>query len=234
MLHEKTDRYRNSTLRHILPFVLWIGLMLLLPDTPSAYAWRSGLCLLCFILCKTWRGYALPRFTDMALGMVVGFIVCALWILPESAWFQTVAPRWAKGYRLVALLPPWSVSDIPSSSIYNPEQCAWPLLLTRLLGSALVIALIEEFFWRGWLARFLVSSPFMNVQADRIAGSALWISSLLFAFEHERWLAGLMAGLAYALLYRCTSSITAACVAHVTTNLLLGLYVLKTGAFFFW
>jgi CAAX prenyl protease-like protein len=59
-------------------------------------------------------------------------------------------------------------------------------------------------------------------------------SSVLFGLEHSRWLAGVLAGLAYGLLYIRTGDLWAAVAAHITTNYLLGLYVLATGAYVFW
>ena len=57
---------------------------------------------------------------------------------------------------------------------------------------------------------------------------------LLFGFEHQRWLVGILAGLAYLWLMLRTRDIWAAIVAHVITNFLLGLYVLAAGAYAFW
>ena len=58
--------------------------------------------------------------------------------------------------------------------------------------------------------------------------------SVCFGLEHDRWLAGIFAGLAYGLVAIRTRDIWAAVMAHVVTNLLLGLYVLAVGAYSFW
>jgi len=51
--------------------------------------------------------------------------------------------------------------------------------------------------------------------------------------EHNRWLAGAMAGAAYALLaVRC--GLVPAIVAHSVTNLVLGIQVVVTGNWAFW
>ncbi|MBE6381610.1 MAG: CPBP family intramembrane metalloprotease [Lentisphaerae bacterium] len=60
----------------------------------------------------------------------------------------------------------------------------------------------------------------------------LWTTGL-FALEHNRWLAGAMAGAAYALLaVRC--GLVPAIVAHSVTNLVLGIQVVVTGNWAFW
>ena len=55
----------------------------------------------------------------------------------------------------------------------------------------------------------------------------------LFAVEHDRWLVAAICGIAYGALY-LRRGLGAAIVAHVTTNLVLGLWVLKTGQWQFW
>ena len=60
------------------------------------------------------------------------------------------------------------------------------------------------------------------------------VTSALFAVEHDRWLVGLMAGVAYNLLFYRTKSLYACMVAHGVTNLALGIYVLRTGQWTFW
>jgi CAAX prenyl protease-like protein len=58
--------------------------------------------------------------------------------------------------------------------------------------------------------------------------------ALAFGFEHDRWLAGFLAGVIYGLVVIRTRDIWAACAAHVVTNFLLGVYVLARGAYGFW
>ena len=47
-------------------------------------------------------------------------------------------------------------------------------------------------------------------------------------------LAGIIAGLAYAGLYRATGNLWTAIIAHAVTNLVLGLWVLHSGAWGYW
>ena len=57
----------------------------------------------------------------------------------------------------------------------------------------------------------------------------------VFAAEHGSLaVPGLLAGLAYGLLFIRTRDVWAACLAHATTNLALGAYVLSTGHWEFW
>jgi len=57
---------------------------------------------------------------------------------------------------------------------------------------------------------------------------------VLFGSEHSLWLAGILAGLTYAWLYRTYNNLWLPIAAHACTNLILGLWVLQTGAWQFW
>ncbi|MGA7827253.1 MAG: CPBP family glutamic-type intramembrane protease [Geobacteraceae bacterium] len=56
----------------------------------------------------------------------------------------------------------------------------------------------------------------------------------MFGLEHNLFLAGIMAGIAYNLLLYRTKSLSACILAHGLTNLALGIYVLQTGKWYFW
>jgi hypothetical protein len=60
------------------------------------------------------------------------------------------------------------------------------------------------------------------------------MTAVVFGVEHSEWLAGIVAGLAFGWLYLRTRDIWAAVVAHVTTNFILGWYVLATGSYHYW
>ena len=119
-------------------------------------------------------------------------------------------------------------------SPFDPASCGWGLTLVRLLGSAFVIAVIEEFFWRGFLYRWIQSLDFLDIDPGKLHLGAFIGVAAIFGAEHREWLAGVVTGILYALLYIRTRDIWAACTAHVTTNLLLGVYVLATRNYLYW
>jgi CAAX prenyl protease-like protein len=51
---------------------------------------------------------------------------------------------------------------------------------------------------------------------------------------HTLWLGAIVAGLAYALLYRRSGKLWSAVLAHAVTNGALGIYVVATGRWEFW
>ena len=219
---------RLSTLAAVAPYATWMGLMMLLPTSAQSYAVRTAATLAVGLACWL-AARAKSRAADSAgpggsgeaeraawplrralgVGVAVGLLVWALWVLPENfGWYRRF----------------FIIGDVSSSapSPYDPAVCGWPLTLVRLAGSAFVIAAVEEVFFRGWLYRWLGADA-----------SAFWWTVALFAIEHNRWLAGAAAGAIYGLCaIRC--GLPAAIVAHVTTNLALGLQVVATGGWAFW
>lgn len=228
---------RVALVAHILPFALWIGLMFGLPYVGPEGAWkyavRTGVCTIMLCALRPWRWYRPLRIANLPLAFGAGVLVWALWVLPEIQWGESY-PLLQELYMRFGILPLGSLPDATGGVIYAPENAGWIFALTRLAGSALTIAVIEEFFWRGFLYRWLIEKPFTAVALGRFDWEAFLVVCLLFGFEHNRWLAGIAAGVVYGLLLIRTRDIWAVCVAHVVTNLLLGLYVLAAGHYAFW
>ncbi len=104
----------------------------------------------------------------------------------------------------------------------------------RAVGSALVIPLVEEMAFRGYLLRRLTSADFEGMEASRFSWVAFLLSSAAFGLLHGRWLAGTVAGMAYALAFYRRGKLGDAVVAHMTTNGLIACLVLITGAWPLW
>lgn len=192
----------------IAPYAAWMALMMLLPSTVTGYAVRTAVTAVLLVLVPPFRGETFAacarRFASarcLVSGILVGSAVFAIWILPEQfdwAWYRRFCIHGEGGTEAVA----------ESNAV---------LLAVRLAGSAFVIAVAEELFFRKWLIGF----------------AGFWWMVALFAIEHDRWLVGAVAGVIYGLLY-LRRGLATAIVAHVTTNLVLGLWVLATGQWRFW
>jgi CAAX prenyl protease-like protein len=63
---------------------------------------------------------------------------------------------------------------------------------------------------------------------------ALFLSSFAFALEHREWLAGLLAGLAFGMIYRRSGNLRACIASHATTNLTIAGWVLATNQWRLW
>jgi len=225
----------KAWISHVAPFVAWIALMFLLGEPAGwKYAVRSGVCLVLFIALRPWKwDYPPLKWKNLPSATLAGLVVLAIWILPESDWLSGFE-SFQRFYQTVGLLMPWELTIPSESTPYAPEQVGWGFAITRLLGSAIVIAVIEEFFWRSWMTRWLNKENFLEVDPGAVSTKSILIASLLFATAHTRWIAALLCGLIWGFYYRKTRDIWAVCYAHILTNFLLGVYVLTTGNYEFW
>ena len=214
-----------STVRQVAPYAVWMGLMMALPATAWGYAARTIATLLCLLACTIGVKEGLLQWSGRSkvaipVGLAVGVLVWVAWVFPEN----------------FALYRKWFIiGDVESSgpSPYDPAVCGWPLTMIRLFGSAFVIAAVEEIFFRGWLYNWIAQSAGDKNKAKAIDVSAFIWMVALFAIEHNRWLAGALAGAAYGLI-SIRFGLFSAIIAHITTNLILGLQVIFTGNWAFW
>ena len=77
-------------------------------------------------------------------------------------------------------------------------------------------------------------SQFEGVDPRRIGLKAVLLSTFVFMLAHPMWLAAIVAGLAYAALYRATGRLWTAVIAHAVTNGALGLWVVYSRQWQFW
>jgi exosortase E/protease (VPEID-CTERM system) len=107
-------------------------------------------------------------------------------------------------------------------------------LAFRVVGSVVTVPIAEELAFRGYVIRRLVAPDVTTVSAGRFTWLSFLISSALFGALHGRWLAGTLAGMAYALALYHRGEIVDAIVAHATTNALIAGFVLATGCWSLW
>jgi CAAX prenyl protease-like protein len=166
-----------------------------------------------------------PFVQEMRWGLsweavVVGVAICAAWIGLDGLY-----PR---------------LSD--AEAVWNPPQqfgagsaMAWFYIGVRIVGSSLVVPPLEEVFYRSFLYRYLVRIKFLEMPLSQFHALSFCVTSALFGFMHpDRWLAGILCGLAYQWLVVRKNRLGDAMTAHAITNLLLGIWVVWKGAWSFW
>jgi membrane protease YdiL (CAAX protease family) len=117
---------------------------------------------------------------------------------------------------------------------YDPKATGWFTFWVHMLGTTVIIAIIEEFFYRGFAYRWMQGSPFYKMDAGKLNWPMLMLISVFFSVSHFELGAAIVCGICYGLLYIKTRDIWASIIAHGTTNFLLGLYVIKYNAYQFW
>lgn len=111
-------------------------------------------------------------------------------------------------------------------------SAAW--LAARVVGSVVVVPLAEELAFRGFLTRRLIRADFTAVPPGTFSWPSFLISSALFGVLHGRWLAGMLAGVAYALALYRRRELADAILAHATTNAAIAACVLIGGNWSLW
>jgi CAAX prenyl protease-like protein len=171
------------------------------------------------LLALFWRQYDELRpfrlsATQALTALAIGVLVLVLWVSLDAGWMI-----------------------IGSPSGFDPHrqgQIDWLLVAIRIVGAALVVPVMEELFWRSFLMRWIVAPNFESVEPSQLGFKSFIITVLLFGFEHNLWLAGIVAGAAYSLLYMRHRTLWSPILAHAVTNGLLGLWVVRTGNWSYW
>ena len=138
-------------------------------------------------------------------------------------------------YLWIGLNASWMVVGAPAG--FDPRtdgQVDWLLVAVRIAGAALVVPVMEELFWRSFLMRWIDDVNFLSIDPRAVRPLSVAISVLLFAFEHNQWLAGIVAGLAYSLLYMRQRTLWPAVLAHAVTNGVLGIWIVRSGMWTYW
>src|SRR4030095_15441335 len=113
----------------------------------------------------------------------------------------------------------------------NQPVLYWVTVVFRFLRLVVVVPFVEEIFWRGFLLRYLIDERFEQVSVGAFSWTSFSIVPLGFAFSHSAadWLVALMTGIIYnAVAYR-TKNLSSCILTHAITNLLLGVWIMKTG-----
>jgi CAAX prenyl protease-like protein len=211
----------------ILPFAAYLLFIVIgdamerlgAPATAMRWLYPAKIALVAFLLALFWRHYSELKQFRLSLpaaltALVTGVAVLVLWISLDAGWMIVGSP-----------------------SGYDPRsngQVDWLLVSIRIAGAALVVPVMEELFWRSFLMRWVASSDFESVEPSQVGLKSFVITVVLFGFEHNLWLAGIVAGAAYSVLYMRHRNLWSPILAHAVTNGLLGVWVVRTGNWSYW
>lgn len=123
----------------------------------------------------------------------------------------------------IALVPQVESQD-PRLVLHTELAAIW--LLSRLVGSVVVVPIVEELAFRGYLLRRLQRRDFEAVPVGSLTAASVLGSSLAFGCLHDAWFAGLLAGTAYAYATTIRGRLSDCIIAHAVTNLCIALHVI--------
>ncbi|HEY0368283.1 MAG TPA: CAAX prenyl protease-related protein [Chthoniobacterales bacterium] len=165
------------------------------------------------------REYELKRIAQFWFVLVVGIVICVLWISPQA--FFAAAPR----------------TDGFNPDVFAANQPAyWSTIILRFARLVVVVPFVEEVFWRGFLLRYFIDERFDRVPFGTFSWLSFVVVALGFALAHSRadWIAAAITGAAYNFVAYRTKSLGSCVLVHAITNLLLGLWIMQTKQWGFW
>ncbi len=191
--------------------------------------------------------YLLPFLLAMAVGMVAGVfggapvvweplriaaVALALFYFRRELAFGPRRDLWLAALAAVICAAGWlglAALAEPGSSreLEVPEAglASFGFLL-RLASYVLLVPVVEELAFRGYLMRRLSHADWGSLPPRQSTMVAWLLSSLVFGLLHPHWVGAALAGALYGLVYLRSGSLIAAIVAHALTNALLALYAL--------
>jgi hypothetical protein len=170
------------------------------------------------------RSVVPTRAPHWPASITVGIAVFLIWIAPDA-----LIPGWRENLFFQNALTGHITTSIA------PRELTPLMLVLRTMRAALIVPVIEELFWRGWLPRWMQDNSFNKIPLGQYTRFAFWGTALLFAAEHGPfWEVGLIAGIIYNWWMRRTRSLGDLVLAHAVTNLALSLYVIGSEKWMFW
>lgn len=227
---EEVKTSRSQLLAYILPMVVFLTLLALIAGVknPNGGFWLSAPAywifpvqtLVCGGLLWWFRGeYEFQPARRFIFSLAVATIVFLLWISPQA--FLHFGRR-VEGFNPAIF------------AVGSPAY--WASLILRFARLVLVVPIVEEVFWRGFLLRYLIREDFSRVPFGTFSWLSFIVVTVAFALGHAMadWPAALITGGLYNLVAYRTKSLLSCALTHGITNLLLGLWIMQTGQWGFW
>lgn len=212
----------------VAPFALFMVLLAGLPLIGIPQPWNAALWIVALVA-------ALLVFSRQEIRLVpkhflmstaIGIGVFMLWIAPDALW---------PGYRGHWLFSN-GVVGMPAAGLDAAAQGDGLTLWLRAARAVLLVPILEELFWRGWLPRAVDSfDDFRLRPLGSYTRLSFWATALLFASEHgSYWEVGLLCGVIYNLWMAQTKSLADLIWTHAVTNACLSAYVVFGNHWEYW
>lgn len=173
--------------------------------------------------------------------IVVGFY---MWIyrarLPALLFPTSIHRPFIAGIAVFVLWVVLIPNDPIADNAFEQEMLSVPIYLSglwlfvRLMGSIIIVPMVEELAFRSFLWRYLDEKLNGRYSEGLIFSAKLILSSLAFAVLHAAFVASFIASLIYGYVYNQKKQLSDAVIAHGITNFLLGLYILFTDQWSYW
>ena len=209
----------NSTAAYLTPFLAILAAAMISRAASGGFEWLYPLR---FVAVAAVLWFFRSKYLELdwrfgGFSVIAGCAVFGIWL----------------GLDLMAGTHPPSAIAAGLASLSSPARIAW--LGFRTVAAVITVPIAEELAFRGFLIRRLTSADFETLSPRHYTYVAVLVSSVAFGLLHgDRWLAGTLAGLIYAVAFLRRGRIGDAVMAHATTNALLAVYVLLGGKWDLW
>jgi CAAX prenyl protease-like protein len=244
----------TKTRAHVIPLFVFLGVLLLMPllevvgfyvDNEDLYPWYRhapeqwlypvqtiiGILLLCLYR----RNYDFGPVRGLGLAVACGLLGITFWLLPGHIFRESgMEEGWWKILGFTSRSEGFDPSDVGGSdSVFY-----WLSVGMRFVRMVVVVALVEEVFWRGFLMRYLLDKDgdYWEQPFGKFSWMSFLVVTLLFMFAHapSDYLGALVYGSFAYTLAVTTKSLAACILMHAVANLVLGIYVMITGQLGYW
>ena len=218
---------RWPSLPYVLPFAVFVVFLALQQYSPLSVTidYPLRVVILALVLLAFSRNVIDLRCSQTLGTILLGVVVFAIWVAPDIL-FPAYRQYWLFQNSVLGQLN----NKVPSEVLTSPI-----VLWSRIIRAVVLVPILEELFWRGWLMRWIISPRFQEVKLGSYSPTAFWITAVLFASEHgSYWDVGLIAGIAYNWWMIRTKSLGDCILAHAVTNASLAAYVLLGGQWQYW
>jgi CAAX prenyl protease-like protein len=223
---EALDSRTRATVAYTAPFLAFVGMLAVEKMIPLPAEWLylvRFLLVTAIIAAVSWK-YLSFRPSFPLASIVIGVAVFVIWVAPDVLF----------GYRNHWLFEN-SITGAAATSLPPNLKGNLGFIVLRSVSSAMLVPILEELFWRGWMMRWLIDTNFLKVPLGKYVPFAFWMVAILFASEHgPYWEVGLAAGIVYNLWIVRTRNLADCILAHGVTNAVLAGYVLVTGQWQYW
>lgn len=217
---------------YVLPFVSYLLLVQLARGFPQAYPWlySAAAAAVGVLTLRLVRGRGLLRpHARVGWAVAAGLVGIALWIVIEQSGLGRAAVSWLPSW----LVPKGRVGFDPFASLDEPASRLF-FLAFRGLGLIVLIPVVEELFWRGFLARWLKSRHWRSERLGDFTPTSFLLLCVLFTLAHTEWLAAFLYCALLNALLAWRRDLWECVVAHAVSNLVLFVYVLATSSWRLW
>ena len=206
------------------------------PASAGAFLWPLLAALTTALLTGIWAQGSFDRLYGARIAVAAAVLVALRRRLPSLRPSGSLLPGLAGG--AVALL--W-VATARAGDATLPGALAglggaerWSWLAVRVIGSIVVVPIVEELAFRGFLMPWLVSPDFEEVPPHGWTWPSVLLSSLAFGAIHSHFLLGTVAGIAFAFARIWRGRLGDAIIAHAVANAGIAFAVIAGGRWALW